>query len=178
MILEVYGKEWSFGKKKVPGSGVFFNEPKKCPMHTYHESVLLGETKVSEDGVNAIIKDMSLVWLGETYDLLHRNCCSFGKAFAARLGQEVPHWISRLAELGAFLDDEYAATAKELHHLHEIEEHLVDQTVAHFRKDGKVSLDEPAFSCACKDYLRREREGKSEMIHSARSNDVKVMPER
>merc|ERR550534_1157519 len=41
--IEVHGKEWSFGGTKRSTSGVFLNAARKCDLHTYRESIYMGD---------------------------------------------------------------------------------------------------------------------------------------
>lgn len=98
--VEVYNKEWSFGYCEV-GSGVFHCQPKRNPMYTYRESIPLGRTSLTRVRVEAVVEELSQDWLGESYDLLARNCNHFCDAFCVRLGVErVPLWVNRFANAG------------------------------------------------------------------------------
>merc|ERR1719506_1036741 len=91
--IQVFDYEWSFGASRRPGSGVFCNEPCRCTMHTYSQSVYLGDCKLEPYEVEEILRDMLPDWEGRTYDLLHKNCCSFSDAFAKNLGVgPIPDW--------------------------------------------------------------------------------------
>jgi hypothetical protein len=51
--------------------------------------------------VEAVVEELSQDWLGESYDLLARNCNHFCDAFCVRLGVErVPLWVNRFANAG------------------------------------------------------------------------------
>jgi len=114
--IEIYDKEWSFGGTDEDVPGVFCNEPGKCSMHTYRESVYLGDCKKKPEEIEKIIKKMLPDWNGQSYDLLHKNCCSFSDAFAVELGVgHIPEWVHHLAHLGAKLDDESKAAIEALH---------------------------------------------------------------
>jgi hypothetical protein len=107
--VEVYGEEWSYGYIDE-GTGVFSNPPKECSMHTYRESVPMGETKLSEEEVGKLIKEMQDAWPGEDYDLLRHNCCTFSDALCVKLGVgNAPKWVTNLAGAGATLEDGFKA---------------------------------------------------------------------
>jgi len=107
--VEVYGEEWSYGYIDE-GTGVFSNAPKGCPMHTYRESVSMGETALSEEEVAKLIEEMKGAWPGVDYDLLRCNCCNFSDAFCVKLGVgNVPKWVTNLAGAGATLEDGFKA---------------------------------------------------------------------
>lgn len=114
--IEIYDKEWSFGGTDEDTPGIFCNEPGRCSMHTYRESVYLGDCKKKPEQVEKIIKEMLPDWNGLSYDLLHKNCCSFSDAFAVNLGVgHIPEWVHHLAHIGAKLDDESKAAIQALH---------------------------------------------------------------
>ena len=73
-------------------------------MHTYRESVYLGDARLKPPQVKAILATMTPNWYGPTYDLIRKNCCSFSDAFAVELGVgRIPSWVKRLADAGAAL---------------------------------------------------------------------------
>ena len=57
-------------------------------MHTYRESIYLGDCRKSERQVHDIIEKMKPEWMGPTYDLLRKNCCYFSEALSVALGTE------------------------------------------------------------------------------------------
>ena len=59
-------------------------------MHTYRESVYLGDARLKPPQVKAILATMTPNWYGPTYDLIRKNCCSFSNAFAQKLGVDMP----------------------------------------------------------------------------------------
>ncbi|ONK55936.1 uncharacterized protein A4U43_C10F2470 [Asparagus officinalis] len=99
--VQVYGdEEWSFGFCEQ-GSGVFSCPPRKNPMYTYRESIVLGETNCSILKVNQILRELSREWPGHSYDLLAKNCNHFCDVFCERLGvPKLPAWINRFANAG------------------------------------------------------------------------------
>lgn len=45
---------------------------------------------------------MAKDWMGNTYDLMAKNCCSFADAFCLKLGVKgLPKWVDRFARAGA-----------------------------------------------------------------------------
>eukprot|EP00425_Heterocapsa_triquetra_P027735 CAMPEP_0195103844 /NCGR_PEP_ID=MMETSP0448-20130528/72753_1 /TAXON_ID=66468 /ORGANISM="Heterocapsa triquestra, Strain CCMP 448" /LENGTH=258 /DNA_ID=CAMNT_0040139593 /DNA_START=65 /DNA_END=839 /DNA_ORIENTATION=+ len=105
--VEVYDLEWSYSDTSCfsedPGvTGLFFSWPKKCEGHSYTESVHMGKTVVSEMEVMRIVEELEAQWLGESYDLLEKNCCHFCNLFCDRLGVgRIPDWVMNLANTGA-----------------------------------------------------------------------------
>ncbi|XP_026662427.2 desumoylating isopeptidase 1 homolog isoform X1 [Phoenix dactylifera] len=84
--VQVYGdEEWSFGFCEY-GSGVFSCPPRRNPMYTYRESIVLGKTNCSVFMVNQILRELSRAWPGSSYDLLSRNCNHFCDSFCELLG--------------------------------------------------------------------------------------------
>ena len=103
--VEVNGKEWSFGGTDQ-GTGVFSNAPRGCTMHSYKESIAIGETALSAEAIDSLLQQMASEWAGSSYDLLHKNCCHFADALCISLGVGgVPPWVNRAAQTGAGLVD-------------------------------------------------------------------------
>ena len=59
--IEIYGREWSYGGGNE-GTGVFQVPPRSCGMHTYRESMYLGDAKMSEAEVFEILKGLIVSW--------------------------------------------------------------------------------------------------------------------
>uniref|UniRef100_A0A7S2BPQ1 C2 domain-containing protein n=1 Tax=Octactis speculum TaxID=3111310 RepID=A0A7S2BPQ1_9STRA len=129
--IEVHGREWSFGGCKQNRCGIFNVLPRKCPMHSYRETYYLGDSGlISEGSVNAIIKGMSSEWMGDTYVLLRKNCCTFSHELACQLGVgKCPAFIDRLAGIGAGLADAQAGIDAGLADAHSV----VQETVVSFQ---------------------------------------------
>lgn len=103
--IEIYDLEWSYGAIQK-GTGVFWCEPKQCPMHDYKESIELGTVTHSRQKVDQMLCEMKVEWVGTDYDLFRKNCCHFSNSFATRLGVgPIPDWVMNLAEVGAKLED-------------------------------------------------------------------------
>ncbi|KAJ8605558.1 hypothetical protein CTAYLR_000133 [Chrysophaeum taylorii] len=106
--VQIRGKEWSFGHC-AQGCGVYSCPPRRCPLHTYRESVYLGDCGLSARQVRIILETMRRDWPGASYDVLHKNCCTFCDAFLKKLlGNDVglPRWIDRFARAAARVDDD------------------------------------------------------------------------
>lgn len=103
--VEVYSSEWSFGNTPGPTrSGIFRTPPRTCDDHKFRESIVMGETSLSEKEVHAIIGGLAPRWDANSYDLLRRNCCHFADALCIQLGVgPVPEWVTSLAGVGAML---------------------------------------------------------------------------
>jgi len=113
--IEVYGREWSYGGRDE-GTGVFSVPPRCCDMHTYRESIYMGDCKKSEEEVFAILRPMVQQWQGRQYQLLKHNCVSFSREFCLQLGVgEIPPWTYALAETAlAVLGDKEKQTVQGL----------------------------------------------------------------
>lgn len=129
--IEVYGKEWSYGGTKDEGTGIFCCEPKLCEMHTFRQSVLLGNCCKKPREVSDILRRMEPQWRGADYNLLHKNCCFFSTAFAQELGAgDIPGWVNRFAREGAMLHDDVKAGVGALHGITESLRHGFDGGVS------------------------------------------------
>ena len=103
--VEVYGREYSFGGSSLNVTGVFGCPPKRCPMHHYRESVFLGDCALSEDQVQAILRDLKPQWMARSYNLFSKNCCFFSREFAIELGVgTIPEWVYQMAKTGEFIE--------------------------------------------------------------------------
>jgi len=109
--VEIYGKEFSFGGSRKNITGVFGCPPKGCPMHTYRESIFLGDCELSQQQVIAILDKMKPEWMAPTYDLLRKNCCFFSREFAIELGVgSIPKWVYSLANVGKRIEEMRSGT--------------------------------------------------------------------
>jgi len=104
--IEVYGLEWAYGcTQNDTVAGVHTCLPKEHEMHTYRQSVVLGETHFSPQEVGELMTEMLEAWPGTEYNLLHRNCCTFADTLARVLGvRRIPRWVHRFAKIGASVD--------------------------------------------------------------------------
>lgn len=99
--VEVYGREWSFGKTRV-GCGIFPCEPRHCTMHQYRQAVPMGRTQLREPSVLRLLEELAPLWPGDAYDLLNNNCTHFSNEFCKRLGVgPIPQWVTNLGTAGA-----------------------------------------------------------------------------
>ncbi|EGB12460.1 hypothetical protein AURANDRAFT_6216, partial [Aureococcus anophagefferens] len=99
--IEVYGKEFTFAGSNKAMPGIFSSNPRKCPFHTYRESIYLGDCGLTRRQTLAILHRMAADWMAPTYNLLLKNCCFFCKEFALELGVgTIPGWVYELAKVG------------------------------------------------------------------------------
>ena len=73
----VFGREWSFGHRESRRSGVYKHAPRENEVHSYRESILMGETDLTQHEVEVLVQRMSPRWRGDGYSMLSRNCCHF-----------------------------------------------------------------------------------------------------
>jgi len=97
--VEVYGKEWSFRSGRPAGvSGLFWVAPRTAG-GAYRETIVMGETSMSEKEVERLVQALLGYWPSSGYDLLMRNCCHFSNEFCQRLGVgSIPEWTMTLAK--------------------------------------------------------------------------------
>lgn len=97
----VYGVEYAYGGHPHAHTGVFTTPPKKAPDARFRQTLLIGFTRLSPDDVAELVQAMSAIWLGNTYNLLTRNCNHFASDLCERLtGKAAPEWVNRAAWLG------------------------------------------------------------------------------
>lgn len=66
----------------------------------FRESVYLGETALSKQSVEKLIKSMGDEYTGDRYHLISKNCNHFAAHLAKELtGVDIPSWVNRLASL-------------------------------------------------------------------------------
>eukprot|EP01052_Picozoa_sp_SAG31_P038429 SAG31_NODE_5133_length_2722_cov_11.441860_2_plen_191_part_00 len=111
------GPTWS-GCIRGPNSlrwwraGLFWNEPAKCTMHRYKESIKLGETPLSPKEVEQAIEDLKPRWMGHSYSLVEKNCCHCAHALAAALRvPPPPSFLNRAAESADAVENATEAVA-------------------------------------------------------------------
>lgn len=104
--IEVHGREYSFGYAPRAMSGVFACQPQSCPMHTFRESIFLGDCHLTPSQVQAILRQIKPEWIANTYNLLEKNCCTFSNEFAIELGVgPIPEWVHALAHTAVALNE-------------------------------------------------------------------------
>jgi hypothetical protein len=112
--------EYAFGANEYEGiTGVFTSAPTCAPGYQYRTTIDFGERKTHEiagksslDG-RQLVHSMSREYMGQDYDLLRKNCCTFAHDACLRLGieeQEIPTWFRNLADAGAVTQDAATCT--------------------------------------------------------------------
>lgn len=139
--------EWAYGYTPK-GSGVFHCEPKGYPFK-FRQSIKLGTTPLQGEELKEAIVKLEDQFQGEDYDLLHKNCCHFAVALCQALQVEnVPHWVTSLAGIAAFVVDEEQAVAHGLHNLwnkvlsgaEEMEESVHDAIWGHAERHAELMI--------------------------------------
>ena len=151
--VEVLGREWSYGYCPPPGTGVFCVPPRSCEAHVYRESIALGACALDAPAVARVIARLQSEWIGESYDLLYRNCVHFCDALCVALGVgALPGWVNRFANGGAAVQDGASAVVEGTAHAWQ----ATQQTA--LQLDEKYALREKA-AAAREVAERRAREG-------------------
>lgn len=96
--IEVHGVEWTYGSE----FGISQAQPRSHDVHIYHESILLGETYLSETEVQNLVLTMQKIWVANDYDMLEHNCANFSDALSWELvGEPIPRWVTRFPSIAA-----------------------------------------------------------------------------
>eukprot|EP00931_Biecheleriopsis_adriatica_P075264 TRINITY_DN49176_c0_g1_i1.p1 TRINITY_DN49176_c0_g1~~TRINITY_DN49176_c0_g1_i1.p1 ORF type:complete len:436 (+),score=72.36 TRINITY_DN49176_c0_g1_i1:22-1308(+) len=115
--VEVFGTEYSYGYTPLAAPGIVAGQPRQSPGHTFRQSVVMGETTLSQQDVDDLINNMSNSWHGNQYDILTRNCAHFSDSFCRWLAVgPIPEWILSLSAAGASLNQGVNAAAVAARH--------------------------------------------------------------
>ncbi|VWU52396.1 PPPDE peptidase, putative, partial [Hepatocystis sp. ex Piliocolobus tephrosceles] len=88
--VEVYGYEYSFGYIVDGETGVTKTNARYHPCHVYRESIPMEE-------VDMLVEVMKMQWIGDTYDILSRNCLNYADYFCNLLDVGgIPEWVMGL----------------------------------------------------------------------------------
>lgn len=99
--VQVHGVEYGFGAHDHSTTGIFEVEPKQCPGFTFRKSILVGRTDMGSKEVRALMEELSMNYLGNSYHLIRKNCNHFCNDVCVKLtGKPIPSWVNRLARLG------------------------------------------------------------------------------
>lgn len=107
--VEVHGKEYAYGAHPYTFTGVFSMTPGRDSELVnqaikFRESISMGFTSLTEEGVRLVISDLERKYIGQSYDMLHRNCNHFSDELCQRLnGSHIPRWINRLAYISTWM---------------------------------------------------------------------------
>ncbi|SBS82690.1 PPPDE peptidase, putative [Plasmodium ovale curtisi] len=119
--VEVYGYEYSFGYIVDGETGVTKTSARYHPYHVYRESIPMMEklasqkqardithitctvkvyqckTPLTKEEVDMLVEVMKLQWIGDTYDILSRNCLNYADYFCNLLDVgSIPDWVMSL----------------------------------------------------------------------------------
>ncbi|KAI4838764.1 PPPDE peptidase [Plasmodium brasilianum] len=85
--VEVYGYEYSFGGKDILNRR----------FQTHSTDDILVKTPLTKEEVDLLVEVMKLQWIGDTYDILSRNCLNYADYFCNLLDVgSIPDWVMSL----------------------------------------------------------------------------------
>jgi hypothetical protein len=91
-------REYAYGFKWGPGTGVFFTAPRCAPNARYRQSLDFGPVTVSTEEARQRFRQICEEFTGSSYHLLDKNCNSFTARVVQELtSQKLPSWINRTA---------------------------------------------------------------------------------
>ena len=98
--VEVYGREYCFGRAPTDCSGVYYISPKSCGEHVFRESILLGRTSLGFDEVESLIRSIEDKYMSTSYHVVRLNCNTFSEEFSHKLLSQqhrvpYPSWVNR-----------------------------------------------------------------------------------
>merc|ERR1712217_918865 len=68
----------------------------------YLESIVMGNSQLSELDIVKMLRQLELEWTGKDYDILRKNCCHFVDTLCICMGVgPIPTWTTSLAGTGA-----------------------------------------------------------------------------
>lgn len=165
--VQVHGVEYAFGAHDHATTGVFEVEPKLCPGFTFRKSILIGRTDLGDKEVQALMEKLSKEYLGNTYNLISKNCNHFCNDLSIRLtGKPIPSWVNRLARLGllckcvlpAALDETKVRQVRSESKTHsEGDKKKLRSQSSRFESSNSTSSTEPSLSAAPASRSRRQR---------------------
>eukprot|EP01006_Ploeotia_vitrea_P014620 TRINITY_DN3973_c0_g1_i1.p1 TRINITY_DN3973_c0_g1~~TRINITY_DN3973_c0_g1_i1.p1 ORF type:complete len:230 (+),score=22.27 TRINITY_DN3973_c0_g1_i1:33-722(+) len=97
--VEVYGREYSYGKTESSTCGIFWLRPRSA-VAAFKEAIPLGKIRNTPEEVQDLIDSIKESWNGLTYNVLSKNCNTFSDTFVRLLGLEFPDWVNRAARWG------------------------------------------------------------------------------
>lgn len=110
--VEVYGREWTYCGVSCGGtSGIYWITPKTA-RGELRESVVMGNTAMSEKEINTLVSSLKASWPASEYGMLTRNCLHFCDEFCRLTGVgPIPEWSRRLASTGQALHESLNGSA-------------------------------------------------------------------
>lgn len=97
--VEIHGVEYAFGAHDFQTSGIFATHPREAPGEVeWRTGIAVGETDLSPQEVQQLVRHLGHHYLGTSYHLLQMNCNHFTSDFCFELcHKRPPSWINRLA---------------------------------------------------------------------------------
>ncbi|BAM83050.1 hypothetical protein, conserved [Cyanidioschyzon merolae strain 10D] len=91
-------REYAYGFKWGPGTGVFYTTPRCAPNARYRQSLEFGPIIVTATEARERFRRVCEEFTGSSYHLLDKNCNTFTARVVYDLtGQKLPSWINRTA---------------------------------------------------------------------------------
>lgn len=113
--VEVYGHEYSFGYIVDGETGVTKTRARCHPYHVYRETIPMGKTPLTKEEVDILVEVMKMQWIGDTYDLLSRNCLNYADYFCNLLDVGgVPDWVMSLQKRITWMKSNISVAATKL----------------------------------------------------------------
>lgn len=113
--VEVYGHEYSFGYIVDGETGVTKTKARCHPYHVYRETIPMGKTPLTKEEVDILVEVMKMQWIGDTYDLLSRNCLNYADYFCNLLDVGgVPDWVMSLQKRITWMKSNISVAATKL----------------------------------------------------------------
>ncbi|ANQ07780.1 PPPDE peptidase [Plasmodium coatneyi] len=108
--VEVYGYEYSFGYIVDGETGVTKTSARYHPYHV--------NTPLTKDEVDLLVEVMKLQWIGDTYDILSRNCLNYADYFCNLLDVGgIPEWVMSLQKKVTWVKSNINVAASKLKEL-------------------------------------------------------------
>ncbi|GAB66001.1 PPPDE peptidase [Plasmodium cynomolgi strain B] len=125
--VEVYGYEYSFGYIVDGETGVTKTSARYHPYHVYRESIPMVtyyfvfpqfKTPLTKEEVDLLVEVMKLQWIGDTYDILSRNCLNYADYFCNLLDVgSIPEWVMSLQKKVTWVKSNINVAASKLKEL-------------------------------------------------------------
>ncbi|CAA9987700.1 PPPDE peptidase, putative [Plasmodium knowlesi strain H] len=108
--VEVYGYEYSFGYIVDGETGVTKTSARYHPYHV--------KTPLTKEEVDLLVEVMKLQWIGDTYDILSRNCLNYADYFCNLLDVgSIPEWVMSLQKKVTWVKSNINVAASKLKEL-------------------------------------------------------------
>eukprot|EP00930_Biecheleria_cincta_P067495 TRINITY_DN54128_c0_g1_i1.p1 TRINITY_DN54128_c0_g1~~TRINITY_DN54128_c0_g1_i1.p1 ORF type:complete len:196 (-),score=13.83 TRINITY_DN54128_c0_g1_i1:36-623(-) len=100
--VEVLGEEYYFAWGDSQLSGIRVTRPKSHSVHSYRESVYMGQTPLSAFEIDKLIEETCESWPEIAYNPIRNNCVRFAEEFLITLKSPdpFPQWVHGAAAYG------------------------------------------------------------------------------